>query len=439
VRRARTGTGVPGSSSGALPRRATRLRSHAGRRCAALLGSCGLLFAAPALAKPLDQLIPGLFGGSLNTTILQTGSGTDTQQAIIINKFHDLSAQLSTARSQIPIPSSSGAFSFAWDPDLDTFVRSEQSLGSLYAERAQTLGRHQINFGLTYQHISFDTLNGDSLDNIHSRQSAFTPAYLASLPEQDQMIYGGNVIDTRLSLNFNYDLFYLTAAYGLTDNIDVSMALTINRAGLSGHAVAMTIDPTGMQPSVGVFTPTQPGVITNGTQGICATAFRCAQDSINGSAVGTGDIYLRGKWHFADTRYVDFALAGVLTIPTGNADDFLGFHDPTFTPWLILSKNFGPFSPHLNAGYAIRSEEDVSQVQWIAGADYRALRWWTVGSDFLGFDNTQGPNQNVVQWSIASKFNPVGGLVLSLGFQFPVNRQGLRADVIYTGQVEYNF
>jgi hypothetical protein len=403
-----------------------------------------LLLARPVFAKPLDQLIPGLFGGSLNTTILQTGSGTDTQQAIIVKRFQDLSGQLSTARSQIPIPSSSGAFTFSWDPDLDTFVRFEQSLGSLYAERAQTLGRHQFDFGFTYQHISFDTLQGDSLSNIRSRQPAFTPDYIASLPSQeDRLIYGKDVIDTRLSLSFNYDLFYLTAAYGITDNIDVSMALTINRAALSAHAVAMTIDPSPPPPPetepVGVFTPNQPGVITNGTQGVCRQAFRCAQDSTSGTAVGTGDIFLRGKWHFADTRYADFAVAGVLTVPTGNADDFLGFHDPTFTPWLILSKNFGAFSPHLNAGYAFRSTEDVSQVQWIAGADYRVMRWLTLGSDFLGYHDVGNIDDNIVQWSIASKVNPVEGLVLSLGFQFPVNRQGLRADVIYTGQIEYNF
>ena len=50
-----------------------------------------------------------------------------------------------------------------------------------------------------------------------------------------------------------------------------------------------------------------------------------------------------------------------------------------------------------------------------------------------------GSNHNVVQSVDRLKVNPIGGLVLSVGFQFPVNRQGLRADVIYTGQVEYNF
>ena len=55
-------------------------------------------------------------------------------------------------------------------------MRSEQSLGSLYAERAQTLGRGtQFNVGLTYQHISFDTLDGDSLNNIRSAPARLHP------------------------------------------------------------------------------------------------------------------------------------------------------------------------------------------------------------------------------------------------------------------------
>jgi hypothetical protein len=86
----------------------------------------------PAVAEPLDQLIPNLFGGSLNTTVDQVPGSSSQQPAIIIRRFQDLGAELSIARSQVPIPSSSGAFSYAWDKELDTFVRNEQSLGSIF-------------------------------------------------------------------------------------------------------------------------------------------------------------------------------------------------------------------------------------------------------------------------------------------------------------------
>lgn len=400
--------------------------------------AAGLLGAAPAHAEPLDRLIPNLFGGTLNTTINQTFTDISEQQPIIVSRFRDLPAELSMARSQVPVPSSSGAFSYAWDPELDTFVRFEQSLGSIFAERAQTLGRGRFNVGVSYQHVDFNTFNGDRLNKLRFVQPAFTQAYLAKLPPPDRAIFGDDVIDTQLALSLSYDLFYLTTAYGLTDNIDVSLAISINRAALSGRALAMTLDPQGTgEGKVGMFVATQQGVIVDGTGPVCSLPYRCATDSFSGTATGTGDIFLRGKWHMADTDYADIAVSGLLTIPTGNGDDFLGYYYPTFTPTLILSENFGRLSPHVNLGYAIRSSKDVSQLQWIAGADFMAAGWLTLMGDFLGYEDTRG--DNIVQAAVGGKVNPIGGLVLSAGFQFPVNRDGLRADVIYTGQVEYNF
>lgn len=427
---------MPGSTAGAR-RCAAGGRSRPGRWRVALLGLGVSFFAGRAVGQPLDQLIPDLFGGSLSTTVDRTGTDRSRQQVLIVQRFRNLSAQLSVARSSVPIPSSSGAFSFAWNSELDTFVRSEQSLGSIFAERAQTLGRGRFNVALAYQHVDFSTLDGEPLSNIQAVQPAFTQAYLDTLDPAERAIYANDVIDTRLALSVSFDLFYLGAAYGLTDSIDVSLGLTINRASLSGNAFAMTVNPQGTNDLVGRFTPDQPGALPGGPPPICSRGFRCAQDSFDSSAVGTGDLFLRGKWRFFDTEYADFATAGVLTLPTGNADDFLGFHDPTFTPWLIVSKTFWRVSPHVNVGYSIRSDTDVSQFQWIAGADLLTTRWLTLISDFLGYYDHV--NDNVVQSSVGFKVNPIGGLVASVGFQFPVNRDGLRADVIYTGQLEYNF
>ncbi|HSP97730.1 MAG TPA: hypothetical protein VL049_10860, partial [Candidatus Dormibacteraeota bacterium] len=156
---------------------------------------------------------------------------------------------------------------------------------------------------------------------------------------------------------------------------------------------------------------------------------------------GTGDLFLRAKWHVVDTWLADIALAEILTLPTGNADELLGFHDPTFTPWFIASKSIGRVSPHLNLGYSFRSGQDVSQAQWIVGADVLTTRWLTLAGDFLGYhdDKRDGINDNVIQSAVGFKLNPWGGLVLNASFQFPLNTDGIRADVIYTGQVEYNF
>lgn len=396
-------------------------------------------------AEPLDRRIPGLFGGTLNTTI-EHGI-REGQPLHFSEQFRNLSAALATARSQAPIPSASGAFVFKWDEELDTFVRSVQSLGPGLAERAQTLGAHTGTVSLSYTRIDFDTLEGKNLRRLTFTQPALSPTLVAQLPPSDQARFGSDQLQTRLDLQLSFDLFFLTAAYGLTDSIDVSLALAVNNAHMRATAQTLIcrkdgVCASGAETGNTLFLTDAQGNLSGPSGRLCAPGdVRCATDAFDGSASGTGDIYLRGKWHFADTQYADLAVSGVLTLPTGNAADLLGFHDPTFTPWLIASKNLGRLAPHLNVGYAFRSGKDVSQAEWIAGADLLALKWLTLNADFLGFhdDKRDGVNDDVLQSAVGFKVNPIGQLVFAANFQFPLNRDGLRADVIYTGQVEYTF
>jgi hypothetical protein len=332
--------------------------------------------------------------------------------------------------SAAPVPSGSGSFRFAWDPDLDTFVRFDQSLGPVLAERAQTLGRRTAAFSVSHTHADFNTLEGTPLAQMRFVQPALSSAYLRKLPESAR---SADLLETRLNLDLSLDQFFFFGAYGVTDSIDISLALSVTRIRMRAAAQAL-IHHSGSGDGA-AFAADQPGV--------CGPSFpfRCVRDSFDDSKSGTGDVFLRTKWHVADTQYADLAVAGLLTVPTGNADDFLGFHAPTFTPWLIASKSFGRLSPHLNIGYAFRGGKDVSQAEWVAGADLLALKWLTLNADFLGFhdDKRDGINDDVLQSAVGFKVNPIGRLVMTGTFQFPLNRDGLRADVIYTGQVEYTF
>ncbi|MFI5398747.1 MAG: hypothetical protein ACHQ9S_24730 [Candidatus Binatia bacterium] len=378
----------------------------------------------------MDQRIPGLFGGGLRTTICPR-CATEAQQNPAGQVFSSLSAEIASVLSETPVPSASGSFRFAWDPDLDTFVRFDQSLGTVLAERAQTLGRHTGVLSVSYTHADFDTLEGMPLDHMVFTQPALSSSYKFAT-EFDRQHAQNDILQTTLNLGLSLDQFFFAGAFGLTDAVDVSVALSVTRIHMRAAAQAL-IQHTGVGGAA--FAPGQPGV--------CGTSFpvRCARDSFDDSKFGTGDIFLRGKWHVYDTEYADLAVAGVLTVPTGNADDFLGFHDPTFTPWFVASKSFGRISPHLDVGYAFRSGKDVSQAEWIAGADLLARKWLTLNADFLGFhdDKRHGINDNVLQSAVGFKINPIGHLVIGGAFQFPLNRDGLRADVIYTGQAEYTF
>src|SRR5438128_2078993 len=90
---------------------------------------CLVLSASAVRAASLEAQIPSLFGGRFITSI-NVGDTQDAQKPLVADRFRSLSAALTVARSQAPIPSASGAFRFAWDPDVDTFVRFDQSLGT---------------------------------------------------------------------------------------------------------------------------------------------------------------------------------------------------------------------------------------------------------------------------------------------------------------------
>lgn len=398
-----------------------------------LVAGCALAWAIPLSAEPLSRRIPALFGGSLTTTTSHRETArTEAQQLLLAELFSTLSADLAVFYSEAPIPSASGAFRFRWSPELETFERIRKGPG--LADRAQTLGWHVGTFSVSYTHTDFDTVEGDSLRALRSVQPALSKDYLAPSPPPEQERAGDDLLTTRLALSLTLDQVFVAAAYGITDSLDASVALSINHVRMKATAEAQILDPDGDNEDDGAF-------FVRNQPGVCSDTFRCARDGFDDSAAGTGDIFLRIKWHFYDTTLADLAVAGVLTLPTGNADELLGFHDPTFTPWLIASKDFRRLSPHVNLGYAFRSSEDVSQALWIAGSDWRVFDRLTLTADFLGFhdDNRDGINDDVIQSAVGFKVNPLGNLAVSGYFQFPLNSDGLRADVIYTGQVEYTF
>jgi hypothetical protein len=385
----------------------------------------------------MQDRLDGLLGG-LATSISPVGVGDP--RPVLPAGLDQLSGSLATFRSLAPVPSAAGAFRFAWDPQVGTFHRMRKGPG--LADTAQTLGYRFGTVGLSYTRISFDTLDGDPLSRLSSDQPAFSDEFLAELPCEDpadpqlcdRLRFDEDRLTTGIDIALSLDQFVLGGAWGVTETIDVSFAVSLNQLHMRARAESRLSDPNGDGPPSfeAMFARDNP----------CDPEDRlCAADSFDESAFGTGDVYLRSKWRFASLSWADLAVSGTLTIPTGNADDFLGFHHATFTPLFIASKDFERFSPHLNLGYAFRDGDDVSQAIWIAGSDMRVIDRVILAADFLGFhdDNRDGINDDVLQSAVGLKVNPIGSLVLSTSFQFPLNRDGLRADVIYTGQVEWTF
>ncbi len=63
----------------------------------------------------------------------------------------------------LPAPSTSAAFLYRLNPELGTVERATQTFGPSFVERAQTAGRYQISYGLAFQYLHFDSLDGKNL------------------------------------------------------------------------------------------------------------------------------------------------------------------------------------------------------------------------------------------------------------------------------------
>ena len=71
--------------------------------------------------------------------------------------------QMVTLLATFPFGSSSGGFTYTFDPSLGTFSRSSESFGPLFAERALTIGRERGSLGVAYQRSTYDTFEGKNL------------------------------------------------------------------------------------------------------------------------------------------------------------------------------------------------------------------------------------------------------------------------------------
>ena len=135
-----------------------------------------------------------------------------------------MAAQLAT----IPLGSSSGGFSYTYDPALGTFSRESSTFGSAFVERALTAGRGRWNLGFTFQRATYDTIEGRDLDNGDVRvylvhQDCCGTRNAPGVPPNP--FFEGDVIENRLSLDLTSSVFSAYVNYGVTDRLDAGVVV----------------------------------------------------------------------------------------------------------------------------------------------------------------------------------------------------------------------
>jgi hypothetical protein len=212
----------------------------------------------------------------------------------------------------MPVPTSSGAFAYRLNPELGTVERATQSFGPFFVERAQTAGAGRSSFGLTFQHLHFDSLDGHNLRD---------GSLVTTANQFSDEAAPFDVDNLTLKIDASVATFY--GNVGVTDNLEI---------GFAAPMVALLLD----------------GSRVNTYRGRTFT-----QASASARAMGLADLVVRTKYMVYNEDGNAAAAAVDVRLPTGREEDLLGTGSTSAKFSGIGSMERGRVSTHVNGGVTI--------------------------------------------------------------------------------------
>src|SRR5689334_3658510 len=161
----------------------------------------------------------------LQNQSVQTGS-PERDRAATQATADTISRALLANLATLPVPTSSGAFSYRLNPELGTVERTTQNFGPFFVARAQTAGRGHASFGVTCAHFRFTALDGRTL-----RDGTFVTTANQFADENSPF-----EVD-RLTLNIDTSVATVYGNVGITNRFEIGVAAPFVQLQLDGSRV----------------------------------------------------------------------------------------------------------------------------------------------------------------------------------------------------------
>jgi hypothetical protein len=360
--------------------------------------------------------------------------------------------------ANVPIGSTSGGESFHFEGGVP--VRTSASAGPIFGERGETLGAGRSVFGVDRTWSHFSSLRGVDLHNI---ELTFTHQNV-NFPGCDSLFHGScslmgvpsfenDIMQFKLNLDLNVQVTSIYATYGVTDWLDMGVVVPIVSTSLHGSSDAEIV-PFGGPSAFHYFGGTTTNPVLN------------ASRSVDGSALGLGDVAVRSKLSLHQSARSSVALLGEARFASGNDDDLLGAGRFSARGLAIFSTHVGTFSAHGNSGFVYRAGGQLNHgVLGTLGFDDLIADRVTLAADLVTemqvgrskltlpppvhydapFKRTINPSSipdmadDIVNGSVGFKLTVPGGFTVITNALVPLNRGGLRADLTYAAGLEYAF
>jgi Putative MetA-pathway of phenol degradation len=449
----------------------------------------------PTRSSSLICLVPQVYGagglvgvdhgGPLHSTASFSHAAHFSQSSL--SSFAPLNAEIGTQLSQLPITSPASGFVFAFDPSLGVVARQTENFGPILTERADTIGRHKLFVGFSYQYFNFDKADGVNLKNFgavftHEKETGLcSPAPKVTCAPDGEPVFQHDYIRTQNRIDLKVHQFTAVATFGVTNRLDFSLAVPIldvlmdmsSNAAITSFEASGQIppccvhqfDPAGVQPGHEILFPANP-----------TFGFNHALFTSGNSASGIGDLTFRGKYQVIKREKAGVAVGVDVRFPTGDERNFLGSGTYGTRPFVTFSYG-GRISPHASLGYQINGNSilagDINAnlkshlpnvLTYSAGVDAGVTHRVSLSLDFLGQTlqnakklasatysdpvfNVSGiptlttSRGDVNQESIAvgGKVNPFGRLLLTANVLFRVNDAGLHSKPVPLVGISYTF
>lgn len=419
-------------------------------RILALLMALSLLVVSPSTLfaqngnEKLSELLPNLYiDAVVGNLIIFEDVFPGSRDLIDVNRqlqpAFQINDLLGNQLSSFPLGSSAGGFTWTFDPAMGTFNRASNSFGPTFAERALTVGRRRFNVGVNYQRATFDQIEGKQLSD--GEIQIFTGVFFDLLSD------GVFIVDA-LNLKVTTDTVGFFANYGVTDRLDVGVAIPVIRVDLEA---------------------TLSSRVGSSTEGVGDVFFT---DARSGSASGIGDVVVRAKFNFLKRPGGGLAGGVDIRLPTGDELDLLGLPGAQGKFYLAASTAFNKLSPHVNVGYSVAGESDAAadpesfvfpppdEVNYTGGVDYAVTPRTTLAFDVVGrtlrdigrldevatefgtsfreFSLRDG-SLHLLLGAAGVKFNPWSNMLLSANFLFPLSDRGLTDNLTWVVGFDYSF
>ena len=382
-------------------------------------------------------LLPGMLGPSHVAHFSPLSNDVNNPVVGIVQGFN---TQMATQFSTFPLGSSSGGMTYVFDEAVGTFRRGSSSFGPSFAERALTIGRRKFSAGFNYQRTSYDTFEGQNLDDgsikFYLRHQDCCTFNLLPVPPYSEFSlqpngtrltvpFEGDIIEASLSLKATTHTTAVFANYGVTDRVDIGLAVPFVRVNLDARVQARIVR---------LVTCSTPRVVPVPAPVTCApdthtfeygnpNATRTVQHS--GHASGLGDIVLRTKYHFLRAAGGGLAAAMDVRLPTGDEQELLGTGGAQGKFLLVGSTERGRWGQHVNFGYTVADGEVAGTVAGLTSTPLPDEINYSGGVEFVA-----NPRLTMIGDIIGRTLRGAGRLdLVSKAFEFsdpsPSTRSGL--------------